>query len=188
MFRLKHTLYLVILLSMASSETLKNPDYTVIESHGKIQIRQYSKYVIAKTSIQKGNSTLNTSMFRVLAGYIFGGNEKKQSIPMTAPVITNENDSEYNMMFFMLDVDEPSQLPIPNNQNISLETIEIGKAISISFGLWATDKRIERYKSKLDKYIRNNHIQVESSLMVAQYNSPWAVPPFRKNELIYRIK
>ena len=46
MFRLKHTLYLVILLSMASSETLKNPDYTVIESHGKIQIRQYSKYVI----------------------------------------------------------------------------------------------------------------------------------------------
>ena len=28
----------------------------------------------------------------------------------------------------------------------------------------------------------------ESPLMVAQYNSPWALPPFRKNELLYTIK
>jgi len=24
--------------------------------------------------------------------------------------------------------------------------------------------------------------------MVAQYNSPWAIPPFRKNEILVRVK
>ena len=36
--------------------------------------------------------------------------------------------------------------------------------------------------------INDNKIEVLSELMVAQYNSPWAIPPFRKNELIYRVK
>jgi len=111
-------------------------------------------------------------MFRVLASYIFGGNSKNESIPMTAPVITDENDSSYNMIFFMLDVNTPDELPQPNNQNIKIETMNIGKTISITFGMWATKDRIERNKQKLDKYIRKNHIQVNSTLMVAQYNSP----------------
>ena len=66
--------------------------------------------------------------------------------------------------------------------------MKIGKTISITFGMWATKDRIEKNKQKLDKYIRQNHIQVNSTLMVAQYNSPWTMPPFRKNELIYQIQ
>ena len=54
--------------------------------------------------------------------------------------------------------------------------------------MWATEKRVNYYKKKLDKYIADSNLEIVSSLMVAQYNSPWAVPPFRKNELIYRIK
>ena len=180
--------YLVILLSMASADSYKEPKYTLVEKDGKIEIRQYSEYVIAKTSISKGDMELNNNMFRTLAGYIFGGNSKNQSIPMTAPVITKNNDSNYDMIFFMLDVDEPSQLPDPNNRNITIEKMEIGKTASITFGMWATEGRVGRYKKKLDKYIENNNLEIESPLMVAQYNSPWTVPPFRKNELIYKIK
>ena len=66
--------------------------------------------------------------------------------------------------------------------------MKIGKTISITFGMWATKDRIAKNKQKLDKYIRQNHIQVNSTLMIAQYNSPWTMPPFRKNELIYQIQ
>jgi hypothetical protein len=107
---------------------------------------------------------------------------------MTAPVITQNNNDDYNMIFFMLDAKNPEELPIPNNQNVILEKMDIGKTISITFGMWATDDRVARYKPILDKYINDNKIEVLSALMVAQYNSPWAIPPFRKNELIYRIK
>ena len=88
----------------------------------------------------------------------------------------------------MLGVRQPEELPLPNDQNISLEYMEIGKTISITFGMWATEKRVNYYKEKLDKYINQNKIQIKSSLMVAQYNSPWTLPPFRKNELLYTIE
>ena len=181
-------LILITFLSMAVSETLKNPEYTLLERDGKIEIRQYSEYVIAKTSISQGDIELNNNMFRTLAGYIFGGNDKSQSIPMTAPVITKNDKSNYDMIFFMLDVDKPEELPLPNNSNVSIEMMEIGKTVSINFGMWATENRVNRYKKKLDKYIEENNLVIESPLMVAQYNSPWTMPPFRKNELIYKIK
>lgn len=181
------TFILIIFFSMATSETLKNPEFILVEKHGDIEVREYSEYVIAKTSISQGDMELNNNMFRTLAGYIFGGNNKSQSIPMTAPVITKNDESSYDMIFFMLDANKPEDLPLPNSSNISIEMMDLGKTISITFGMWATDSRVKYYKTKLDKHIKDNNIQIKSPLMVAQYNSPWAMPPFRKNELIYKI-
>ena len=166
---------------------VEQPKYELIKQDGKIEIREYSKYVIAKTSIKQTDTNQNNNMFRTLASYIFGSNSKNQSIPMTAPVITQSTNDNYDMIFFMLDVQKPEDLPAPNDQRISLEQMEIGKTISISFGMWATEKRVQNYKEKLDNYINQKKIQVKSTLMIAQYNSPWALPPFRKNELLYAI-
>ena len=181
------TFILIIFFSMATAETLKNPEFILVEKHGDIEVREYSEYVIAKTSISQSDMELNNNMFRTLAGYIFGGNNKSQSIPMTAPVITKNDESSYDMIFFMLDANKPEDLPLPNSNNVSIEMMDLGRTISIAFGMWATDSRVEYYKRKLDKHIKDNNIQIISPLMVAQYNSPWAMPPFRKNELIYKI-
>ena len=180
--------YSIILISMVLSNSYKEPEYALINKDGTIEIRQYSEYVIAKTSINQGDIEENSNMFRTLAGYIFEGNADKQSIPMTAPVITQNNDSNYEMIFFMLDVDEPEKLPAPNNEKVTLEKIVIGKTVSIRFGLWATEKRVSYYKKILDGYIKENDLKIDSELMIAQYTSPWTLPPFRKNELIYKIK
>ena len=106
---------------MALSETYREPQYDLIKKDEKIEIRQYSEYVIAKTSINKGDSEQNNNMFRVLAGYIFGGNVNNESIPMTAPVITQSNGPNYDMIFFMLDANKIEELPSPNNQNVVLD-------------------------------------------------------------------
>ena len=172
---------------MVATETLKNPEYTLIDKYGSIEIREYSEYVIAKTSISQGDMELNNNMFRTLAGYIFGGNSESQSIPMTAPVITKNDESSYDMIFFMLDATKPEDLPAPNNSNVTIEMMDIGKTVSITFGMWATESRVAYYKKILDKYIKDNNLELQSPLMVAQYNSPWAIPPFRKNELIYKV-
>lgn len=182
-----HKVILMIFFSMAVTDTLKKPEFTLVEKYGEIEVREYSEYVIAKTSISQGDIELNNNMFRTLAGYIFGGNNKSQSIPMTAPVITKNDVSSYDMIFFMLDANKPEDLPMPNNTNVSIEMMDLGKTVSITFGMWATDSRVKYYKKKLDKHIKNNNLQIKSPLMVAQYNSPWTIPPFRKNELIYTI-
>ena len=58
----------------------------MIDKKDNIELRQYDEYVIARTSIPISQSEEDNNMFRVLASYIFGRNEKNQSIPMTAPV------------------------------------------------------------------------------------------------------
>ena len=102
--------------------------------------------MIAKTIIDQGSLDEDNNMFRKLGGYIFGNNDKNASIPMTAPVITQSTSAGYEMIFFMLSVDSPDQLPRPTNDAVLLETMEIGKAISISFGMWATEARVASYK------------------------------------------
>ena len=57
---------------MAVSDSYKEPNFTVISKYDNIEIRQYDKYVIAKTSIPKKNSSLDDNMFSVLSCYIVG--------------------------------------------------------------------------------------------------------------------
>ena len=173
---------------MALTDTYKEPAYELLNKNGRIEIRQYSEYVIAKTSIKNSNTEEDNNLFRRLGGYIFGNNVDNASIPMTIPVITKNDNTNYEMIFFMLDAKKPEDLPEPTNKDVILDTMEIGKAISITFGMWTTESRVEYYKEILDEYILENNLEIESELMVAQYNSPWAIPPFRKNELIYKIK
>ena len=82
MIMIKKNFIYLILLSMALSDSYKEPQYNLIKKDGKIEIRQYSEYVIAKTSINQGDLEENNNMFRTLAGYIFGGNVNNQSIAM----------------------------------------------------------------------------------------------------------
>ena len=51
-------IYFTLLISMALSN-IKEPDYLLIEKDGSIEIRQYSEYIIAKTSVKQGNIELD---------------------------------------------------------------------------------------------------------------------------------
>ena len=65
---------------------------------------------------------------------------------------------------------------------------ELGKTAVIQFGGWATESRATHYKEKLEQFIETSGYEINSDYMVAQYNSPWALPPFRRNEIIIMIK
>ena len=107
---------------------------------------------------------------------------------MTAPVLTKDDSDSYDMMFFMLEVEKEEELPLPNSDRVLIERINLGKVVAIKFGWWATKSNINKHRKEIEKYMALNNLEPISDLMVAQYNSPWAIPPFRKNELIYRVK
>jgi hypothetical protein len=50
------------------------------------EIREYSAHIVAQTTLQGSYGESIRSVFSIVAGYIFGGNTKKESIAMTAPV------------------------------------------------------------------------------------------------------
>ena len=71
-------LTLCVLITSWSATAIEEPEYTVVQSWDdeSIEIRDYESRILAFTDMSEGSN----SGFRVLAGYIFGGNERQQEI------------------------------------------------------------------------------------------------------------
>ena len=80
---------LLCMLLLVSSPVLmaadiEEPRWELIDKLDQVELRRYAPSIQAVTEL--GSSAGTSSGFRILAGYIFGGNERAQSIAMTAPV------------------------------------------------------------------------------------------------------
>ena len=178
----------IIILNKAMA--IETPKHTLVKKENGFEIRQYDSMIIATTSVGSDYSDATSTGFRRIASYIFGGNSDSMSIEMTAPVLTNTPDPEdiYEIQFIMPSEHSMEDLPQPNSQNVTLKKVNLGKTAVMRFGGWATKERASHYQDKLSDLLTANGYTVNGTFMVAQYNSPWAIPPFRKNEIIVQIK
>ncbi len=169
---------------------IETPKYNLLEKEGKFELRVYNSFVVARTRVQNDYREATVAGFRKVANYIFGGNERQLSIAMTAPVISNVPNEEgvYNIVFVMPREHTLSSLPAPNDSQVKLEDHDLGKTAVVRFGGWATKSRVDYYKKELIEFLRKKEYVVKNEFFVAQYNSPWALPPFRKNEIIVSIE
>ena len=70
---------------------------------------------------------------------------------------------------------------------MSIQKESLGEVAVLSFGGWASESRSTGYQKKLSELLTKNKIETKGGFMIAQYNSPWTLPPFRKNEAMVRI-
>ena len=182
------TFLTLIMANFLKAEKVDEPSYELINKFEAIEIRQYKKIIVATTIKKSSYKDATYSGFRTLANYIFGNNDKEVKIPMTAPVITTMPNNESIEITFIMSADYSlDNLPKPHSDDILFKEITLGKVAVIKFGMWATPKRIMKMQGKLEKYLSENNIQTSSDYLVAQYNSPWVIPPFRRNEIIISI-
>jgi hypothetical protein len=85
-----------LLYSWLPTRNIEKPAYTVVSKADGYEIRSYSPYIIAETTILDVQSRGEAARkaFPIVAGYIFGGNTSKDMIAMTTPVNTQGDDSE----------------------------------------------------------------------------------------------
>ena len=95
----KNMLYiLLVLLALVTLWTLwgyfgsrvEQADYTVTKQMSDYEIREYPEHIVAQTTVSGTSRNSMGGGFGIVAGYIFGGNTKKESISMTAPVIAQK--------------------------------------------------------------------------------------------------
>jgi hypothetical protein len=77
--RLLFILFFLFIGYNSMSQT-EEQSYSVLKTLEDVQIREYDPVIYATVSTDN-----ERSLFRILAGYIFGGNESNQKIAMTAP-------------------------------------------------------------------------------------------------------
>lgn len=170
--------------------SLETPKYSVLEKNANFEIRSYKKFIVAHTDVQSEYEQATSMGFSRIANYIFGGNDKNLKIPMTAPVISTSpgiNPDSYEVMFFMPSNYSLKNLPKPNLESVNVDEFQIKKVAAIKFGGWATEENCLKYQKKLEIWLQKKSIKTDLDYMVAQYNSPWVIPPFRKNEILVRI-
>jgi len=148
----------------------------------QIEIRAYAPRVMAVTEMTEDSS----GGFRVLAGYIFGGNAEEQEIAMTAPVQQSmEGDRE---MAFMMPAEYALEdLPKPEDQRVSFREVPAYTAAVIQFSGWASAEKADENWQQLRRFLMAEGIDITGEPTLNQYNPPWTLPFMRRNEIIVPV-
>lgn len=178
--------FAVQFFAMGSQNNIETYPYKVEKKYEDFEIRIYESRLFTSVKLPSSNyKDVSSKGFSILAGYIFGGNEKNEKISMTSPVSMSLEDS-MTMMFLIPQKYEKSKLPKPNQSTIEFKEEPSKRMAAISFGGWANDEKIEEYKEKLKNALELQGISYTNKFYFFGYNAPYEVFN-RKNEIVVEL-
>jgi hypothetical protein len=174
------------LYSNKTNSEIEKYEYSIIKTDGDIEIRNYEPALFTSVTLPSNTYKKSSNQgFRVLAGYIFGGNEDSEKIAMTSPVSMSLGDS-MQMMFKVPKEYNKDELPKPNDDQIQFVEVPAKKMAAIQFGGWSNDEKIEENKRKLTEYLNSNKIPYTDNFFFYGYNPPYEIFN-RKNEVLVEL-
>ena len=180
------TLLISLVASVMATQAIaiEEPVYQVEKAWEaeQIEIRAYAARVMAVT----GMADDSDSGFRVLAGYIFGGNAEEQKIAMTAPV--QQSMAGEKEMAFMIPAEYALEdLPEPEDERVSFREAPAYTAAVIQFSGWASADKADENWQQLRQFLIAEGIDITGEPTLNQYNPPWTLPFMRRNEIIVPV-
>lgn len=195
---------------------VESPSYNVEKKEDSFEIRAYSSYIIAQVDVESDFDDALRYGFEILAHYIFGGNRKKESIAMTAPVseekvsgseeipmmapvtsekismtapVTEEQAGEraHRISFAMPSRFTLETLPEPQDTRITFKIVESRRTAAIRFSGRVHEQLALEKTEELRAWLSKNGIVPKSNFVVALYNPPFIPGIFRRNEIIVDI-
>ncbi|MEC5167026.1 hypothetical protein RCH18_002775 [Flavobacterium sp. PL11] len=172
---------------MNGQRNIETYPYKVNKKYKDFELRSYEATLFTAVNMS-GNKYKESSSkgFSVLAGYIFGGNKKNEKIAMTSPVAMLLGDST-TMMFMVPKKFNKETLPQPNESQIKFREEPAKTVAAISFGGWANDEKIEKYKQELTNALNREGVKYTNRFYFLGYNAPFEVLN-RKNEIIVELE
>ena len=184
--KLFYTLFLIFLSFMAFSQ-VEQQKYIVINNIDEVEIRNYPPAIYASVTLDQTN---NNSLFRILAGYIFGGNNDNQKIAMTAPVhmeeINNGTNESVTMKFVMPSEFDLNDLSKPDDPRIEMFKSDEKKYAAISYSGYNNQDKFIKYSKKLRDALLENNLSFTDNPIYLGYDAPYKFWN-RKNEVLFEL-
>lgn len=175
------------LFSLKSQKNIETYPYVVNKKYDQFEIRSYKATLFTSVKLStKKYKEASSKGFSILAGYIFGNNNRNEKIAMTSPVSMSLKDST-TMMFMVPKKYKKETLPQPNLSKIKFKEEPAKTVAAINFNGWASDKKIKKYKQKLKEALDKEGILYKNRFQFLGYNAPYEVFN-RKNEIIVELK
>ena len=195
-------LALSFILAGCGDVTVEQPKFTTVLKDGPFEIRDYPALTVAEVTVPGGQWRAANSGFRLLASYIFGGNARRQSIPMTAPVVQErigqtipmtapvtqtQGPEGWVIRFIMPAGSTPETLPTPNDNQVRLAVSPPVREAVLRFSGWALSGSVDARTRELRAWIGLRRLQPTGPATLAQYDPPWTLWFLRRNELMIPV-
>ncbi|HCO24386.1 MAG: SOUL heme-binding protein [Gimesia sp.] len=163
--------------------------YTVIESSGPFEIREYPDLMLVSTD-SKAQPVDQDGRFMRLFRYIDGANQQEQKVSMTTPVFMDPENkpSDGQMSFVIPQQTEVQGIPVPTGENVRIQQREGGRFAVYRFSGRMNQTTTAQAEQKLRDWMKHKGLNQSGSFESAGYDPPWTPGPFRRNEVLIRLE
>lgn len=156
--------------------------YTVKKKIGNLEIRDYPASVHAQLTLSGSADMVGSKAFGSLVGYI-----SSNKIAMTAPVIQERNEDQWNVSFVMPAGLNAADLPKPTNSELIIREVPAHLAGATTWsGSWKYAE-VEKRGEEMVKQLVDLGYRVIGEPRWARYDPPWKPWFMRRNEMIVPI-
>ena len=180
----------------------ETPKYSVERTDGPIELRLYAPRLMAEVTVKGSRSSAINSGFRVLAGYIFGGNTggaklamttpvtqaPGETLAMTTPVTQMGRDGSWVVQFMMPGSYTLQTLPKPKDDRIRFVPLPAQHQVVLTFSGFAGEGTLQAHESTLRSWARGQALNVTAGPYYYFYDPPWTLPWNRRNEVAFSVQ
>lgn len=189
-------------LTAVPAMAIEEPPYRVIEQQGAFELREYNAYLIAETTVDADFMEAGNVAFGRLFRYISGANIAQRKIAMTAPVTQAPGEKismtapvqqvadgrMYRVGFIVPAQYSSATVPQPTDPRVKIREVPAGLVAAWKYsGRW-TEANFRVHETSLRDSIAQRGLVATGAAQIARYNSPFALPMLRRNEVLIAVR
>ncbi len=182
---------------------VEEPLFKLRSREGQFEVRDHPAQTVAEVTVGGDQKQAATRGFRILASYIFGGNNRAEQIAMTAPVtqvpaggqiammtptIETRTANRWLVRFTMPKGYSLDRLPKPKNEAVRLRLVPPTRVAVLRFSGLAQADDVQAKALELDGWIRAHNLRATGAVSLSQYDPPWTFWFLRRNEVMIPIE
>lgn len=181
---------------------VETPRYSVTASYAAFEVRRYEPRIVAEVVVEGQGQAASNAGFRVLADYIFGNNESRtaiamtapvdrqaEPIAMTAPVESTQAAGEGSEQRWVVAFTMPSKytldtLPRPRNPAVVLRELAPTSYAVVRFSGAPSEAKVQQRMDALAAALAAEGLRSAGKAPTyARYDPPWTPGFMRRNEI-----
>ena len=186
---------------------IEEPAFKRIGQSGRVELRDYSTYLVAETRVQADFAEAGNLAFRPLFSYISGNNRRQEKIEMTAPVSQStergagekidmtapvtqlaSSPGSYVIGFVMPARYTRESIPQPLDERVSIRQIPSrSMAVLTCTGTWS-EARYAGHEKELTAEIAKAGWRARGAIEFARYDPPFMPWFLRRNEVMVEVE
>lgn len=174
---------------LTARSAYESAEYTVIESDGAFEIREYPPLMMATTNMQFDAQGDDGSFMRLFR-YISGANDAAQKVAMTTPVFMQPDEEETagRMGFVIPSKIAAEQIPEPAGNQVQIQERVGGRFAVVRFSGRLNSDTFATAEERLRSWMTARGLPGEEDVETAGYDPPWTPGPLRRNEVLIRFQ